>query len=129
VLPRFEIEDGQVAGAFAIGLSQRIRRVVDWLSLLEVERAIRVRCHVEQDIAEADVILVGTFGATEICPFDFHAEIWFEVYAAAFDAVTVGVEETVGWACGDVLEDGVASLAVGRFKTSGMFGLIDGRQE
>lgn len=83
------------------------------LSLLELERAVGVGCHIEKDVAQAEIIFVGFFAAAEVGAFHFQAQVWFEIYAAAFDAVAVGVEEAVGGAGGDVLENVVAGLIVG----------------
>src|SRR5580692_3640498 len=89
VLSRFEVEDCEVAGAFVIGLSQGVRRVVACMSLWEAERAVGICCDVEEDIAEADVIFVGSLSAAEIGAFHFQSQIWFEIYSAAFDAIAV----------------------------------------
>ena len=56
-----------------------------WLSLLKSERAIGVCRHVEEDVADAEIVFVGFFAAVEVGALDFEAQVWFEVYAAAFE--------------------------------------------
>ena len=129
VLLWFEIEDGEIAGAFVIGLSQGVRRIVHWLSLLKSERAIGVCRHVEKNIADAEIVFVGFFAAVEVGALDFEAQVRFEVYATAFEHVAVCVEEAAAGRSGNVLEDVVADRDCGGGEAPSTLGFIDVKKE
>lgn len=93
--------------------------------LLEKQKASGICCHIEEDVANTEIILVGFFAAVEIGAFHFQAQVGFEVYAAALNAVAVGVEEAVGGASGHALQDVVAGVQIGCGETAGGLGSVD----
>jgi len=100
------------------------------VNLLESQEAFGICCDVEKDVTYTQIIFVGFFAAVEVGALDFQAQIGLQIYAAAFDAIAVGVEKAVVWASGNALQDVVASLGVLRCgETAGGFCAIDVGEE